>query len=644
MLWWLIFLYSLVRLPLLLWPIQMAGNDDYFVMGELTRGAIAVEFLEGPRLEFLEYVDNIYGMGDLFIGLWTVPFFALLGKTLFALKLVPLLWQLSSFIAWFFLFRRHFSVLETFFISLFFVLPPPQITTYTLFNIGYHFDTIFWIAISLLIFRCWLEEKWTEVSAGCLLGLLGGFASALILSHCLFVLALWVYLGLMKGTHIRKWRFYVVYGLCFLIGFTPWLFLSNHIGWHHFTGWFTSFARSPLYDFSIFENTYRFLRYPLRNFFAFHLFSFWPRHFFTEGYATLFLVSFFYLLWKKAKDVSRGVRGFDIEAFGLLLQILFISFVILFDHYNATHYLFPIVPFIGMNLVILARALNRVLRLAMASFCILAGILGNFASISFGSFGATLAWPGYSYAELASCLSDGAITDSNLLFQKFKALAKGQSHAIQQFLYRRLPYEYLEIKTAKDLSRFLVVIQGEPEPVRPILFEKLGVELGIYSGFQHETLSRLLKEEHVPEKFYPEIYQGALQGHFDGIFFKEFLSQLKKGASFCQSAPLNIQPECFKTLGYELALESEKAQSYFSQIHPLVPKGQATSLLHGMGEAFVVGELWRLNPKFTRSFYQSVQMNERQWFLSGLRAGIKKEESPYLQKMYERGLSKVIGF
>jgi len=110
-LFWLLFLYCFVRLPLMLSPLEVISDDVY-------RGMIAVELIEGLKLPLWDYAANPYGGGSLLAGLWTTPFFLIFGKNLFALRFAPFLWHFYSLIAWYFVFKKYFSPKRVFLILL----------------------------------------------------------------------------------------------------------------------------------------------------------------------------------------------------------------------------------------------------------------------------------------------------------------------------------------------------------------------------------------------------------------------------------------------------------------------------------------------------------------------------------------------
>ena len=220
----LIFFYFVIRLLLIL-TVPEAITDELYI------GALAMEFLEGLRLPLWDYSGDPYGTGILFSGMLTAPLFHFFGNSIFVLKLVPLILHLLSLIAWFFVFRPHFSQWQTFWMLLFLVIPPPQSMEYMLLNNGYHFVMILWMALSIILFRRILENG--GPASIFLLGLLGGFSTSLIPTNLITVATIFIYLMLTRNLFRQK-MFFVFYGFGFLIGFIPWILLNVHNDWRGF--------------------------------------------------------------------------------------------------------------------------------------------------------------------------------------------------------------------------------------------------------------------------------------------------------------------------------------------------------------------------------------------------------------------------
>jgi len=528
---WLLLIYIISRLPLLL-------SYPKTISFELYRGTLALEMMGGLRLPWGDYLPDLYGVVPLFNGFLTIPFFLTFGPNLFALKLVPFVWHLLSLTAWYFVWREHFSPKQTFFILLFFVMPPPRMTEYTLLNNGYHFEMILWMALSILLFRKFLEGGFSEVKAGLVLGLLGGFSSFTVLTNLVTVAIVWIYLALVQGTKIKKLNFYGVYIPAFFIGFSPLIFYNWHEGWPIISAGFLRefFDINGTFFLLLPQIFYKTIRHSLRIFFGFPNLPSVPRHFFMEGYTLFYLLSFAYLFWKKKKDIWKLGNRFDLEAFGLAFQLLLFALFLKRSDFTGEYYLFPIVPFIGMTLVVAGSHLGYRLLRGLVIFCISAGILGNLSPISLHQLGSTLSLPGYSYLSLAGSLEARVGKKPSLLFDKFKKLVRGQPLSVKRMLYRKMPTNCFEIKTAEDIKAVLSFIKTVELELQPILFEKLGWQLGVYAQFQPKRMEPLLKESGIDPTFHPAIYRGAVQGFQEnGQTFLEFV---KKGIAFCNFSSL----------------------------------------------------------------------------------------------------------
>lgn len=384
----LLLIYCLVRLPIIL-----SIEEPFYA--DLDRGTIALAFLEGDQPLF-SLAANPYGLGSLLAALWTIPFFALLGKTLFALKLAPFVWHIFSLFAWYFVWRKHFSVRETFFILLFFVLSPPHFTEYSLVNNGYHFEMILWMALSILIFRSFLQSKISVKKAAISLGLLGGFTCALIPTNVITVLTIWIYLIFWRGEGRTKKVFGFTYIPFFLIAFSPWIFLQiyNHgFGWEHVVYWYAT-PNTPIF---FAKNLLKLFVVPGKGLQGLFRFSEIPPlydNILMMSMTALFLFSFLILLKRKWPLWKIQNPTMDIETFGLVFMLLNMALVAAHRFgVDFNYYLFPMLPFIGMTLVRSFQSIR--MKILVASVFIVGGVVGNLSLIHFKSMGSTLKQPGY---------------------------------------------------------------------------------------------------------------------------------------------------------------------------------------------------------------------------------------------------------
>src|SRR2546425_12606316 len=127
---------------------------------ELYRGAIAQELVTGLTLPFTEYRADNYGLGSLVIGALAAGFFLLFGPTLFALKLAPLLLFTLALLFWYQTIQRAAGDRVAGSFAMLFCFSPPLFTDYSVTAMGFHSESIFFSALTVLpLFRMLSEEE-----------------------------------------------------------------------------------------------------------------------------------------------------------------------------------------------------------------------------------------------------------------------------------------------------------------------------------------------------------------------------------------------------------------------------------------------------------------------------------------------------
>ncbi|OGQ05151.1 MAG: hypothetical protein A3F82_02015 [Deltaproteobacteria bacterium RIFCSPLOWO2_12_FULL_44_12] len=391
-------LYCLVRVPLLF--------SNQLLSDELDIGAIANELItKAPHLpiSLLDYQKRPYAVTSLLDAAFAVPFFLLFGSTLFSLKLASLTWYIFPLIAWWYVWRETFSPKKTFYILLFFVLSPVMVF-YSLTYGHQHMETMLWTALALILYRQFLRGKLGgEIVGGLYLGLFGGLICSLSLANGVALALLCLHLLFFKETKIRKPVFFGVAIPAFLIGVSPLIvyqlkysmtgyssmreiFTWIHFSWGHFLQRF-------VWVFS----------HGIPGLFVFQKFPPLPKFILTGFFTFSYLSSLIYLVWEKRKSLLnfQGDKGFDVQAFGVTYQLLFIALALVSGRIYGKELFLPIVPFIGMTLVLGAsRFLKNKFRTSLALFCITAWILGDLSLVRFKKLGEAFQIQGYSYMLL----------------------------------------------------------------------------------------------------------------------------------------------------------------------------------------------------------------------------------------------------
>ena len=109
----------------LLYPVLFAPPRTFVDPEDLVRGTLAYDLIHGLKVPFWDYLADYYSGGSVVVGIVTVPFFLLIGPSLFALRVVAVLVSLAVLLVWCTFVARNFEPRAALFTALFFVLPPP---------------------------------------------------------------------------------------------------------------------------------------------------------------------------------------------------------------------------------------------------------------------------------------------------------------------------------------------------------------------------------------------------------------------------------------------------------------------------------------------------------------------------------------
>src|SRR3989475_13008839 len=145
-----------------------AGQESY-------RGTIAQELITGPTLPFTEYRANNHSLGSLVIGGIAAGFFLLFGPTLFALKLAPLLVFTLTLAFWYWTLQRYASERVARYFAMLFCFSPPLFTDFSMTAMGFHSESIFFSALTVLLLFRMLSDEQGSLAVPALLGLTAGF-------------------------------------------------------------------------------------------------------------------------------------------------------------------------------------------------------------------------------------------------------------------------------------------------------------------------------------------------------------------------------------------------------------------------------------------------------------------------------------
>lgn len=199
------------------------GSEPSVQIGEeLTRGSIAVELLRGPLLSPLDYQYTRFFGGSLVVEILAVPFFAVFGPRLWALKAVPVLFHLAAVLLTVLLLDRFATRRAAWIGGLLMALTPPGYTIISTIAWGSHFEsnTLALLAVYLFLDLCSAESG--RGPRRLLLGAVMGFSIWFGYQCLVFVLAI-LALDLLRDrrSFVRPEILGQLAGLA--IGLTPWL-------------------------------------------------------------------------------------------------------------------------------------------------------------------------------------------------------------------------------------------------------------------------------------------------------------------------------------------------------------------------------------------------------------------------------------
>ncbi len=207
-------------------------HPDYLLTvpdDELYRGTIAQEIVTGLKMPFVEYRADDYSGGSLVVGPLAAIFFLFFGPTVFALKLVPLLFFILALVFWYLTIQRYVSERVAVYFALIFCFPPPLFTAYSLTAVGFHSESIFFSAVTaFLLFKIASDDD-CPLYYPALLGLTAGFGLWFIYTYgptLVAVLLFWFWYRKGRPDWVRLGCF----AIFFVVGFWPWIIVNVHNG------------------------------------------------------------------------------------------------------------------------------------------------------------------------------------------------------------------------------------------------------------------------------------------------------------------------------------------------------------------------------------------------------------------------------
>jgi len=188
-------LYLALRLAILLTNFDGVASPPFELY---PMGTMAELFLRGVEFPVRYYYDN--AAGQLVFGHAAIPFYALLGSTYFALKAMTMTLGLGALVLLWLLLDRHHSRRAAVVGAYLWALSLPLLTRYSITCSGNHFENLFFLLLSTLLFFELHRRgaNFARLAAA-------GFGAAL--SIFVFMGAL-IPVGILAGLHLglRGWR------------------------------------------------------------------------------------------------------------------------------------------------------------------------------------------------------------------------------------------------------------------------------------------------------------------------------------------------------------------------------------------------------------------------------------------------------
>lgn len=226
---WLLAVLCLLGLALKVLEIWMSP-EIFMDWEEFSRGLLAREMLDGPAYRLMDYQGDPYAGGSLLMGILAIPLFAILGDSLFVLKLVTLPFLLGTALAAWLLIRRHLDRRAALLVPLLFFLPPYPSSRLSLVAWGDNVQVPLFIFLVLILLQALLHAQGRSWWRALSLGLVAGFG-VYYHYHTALPLALIALLALGWERRRLPARSLALVFLGFCLGFSPWLVYNLGHGW-----------------------------------------------------------------------------------------------------------------------------------------------------------------------------------------------------------------------------------------------------------------------------------------------------------------------------------------------------------------------------------------------------------------------------
>ena len=502
-----------------LYPVLFVSASNFTLQEDLIRGTLAHDLLHGGlKVPFWDYLADHYSGGSIVVGLLAVPFFVLFGSTLFALRLVAILFSLAVLLVWYAFVARNFDSRAALFTALFFVVPPPGYLEGSSLAMGYHTESMLFSAVAFLLLFEILRRHDQNIRLSAGLGLTLGFGSWFCYTTFVSVpiVLVWWFWNDRRFVLRKSFALFLIF---FALGFAPWI--SANLS-HDFRGLeFLELGLRYHYVWGAPQTAERIVKA-----------AFWcvPTMFdpfqgsrslvWTVAHAIPFVGSLLYLVVRNRRRESVLVTpppGSFFTAASLVYVVAVSATRYALEPYGSL-YLAPMLPLLfgaaGLSLsdVWGTGRWPRAAASVVLGVTMIGGGLGLARNLDFRWPGASFTMPGYSHGQLAVAIELRRPYDhayyASLLPRVARTMTMSERSEFLRRLLSLIDYDLELDGIAAVVRRFAEF----PEPARSIGYFQLGVALEArLGGREASPIQRLLQE-------YPLISEGARLGRVAARF------------------------------------------------------------------------------------------------------------------------------
>jgi len=205
----------------------LTATESFIAYEETTNGCLANDILSGKLLMgIFNYQAYPHSGGTLIYGLIAVPFFALFGKSIISLKLIPLIFSLITLALWFKIIEKYFDSLMALIFSGFYIFSSDLLCRGELIAWANHCESNLFTISTVWLTASLLEKDEHRKNYAKNLVALGIIAGLGIYFDYIYAITL---MAVMLTVLVAKRNIFTIKNICyflisFIAGFSPWIF------------------------------------------------------------------------------------------------------------------------------------------------------------------------------------------------------------------------------------------------------------------------------------------------------------------------------------------------------------------------------------------------------------------------------------